>query len=78
MQSINLAPTFGGRRKSDEFHLAVNQIINTLRPMASLSVVSDHLNRAGLPTPSGLTWNRVRLNNYLRSSAMKIAAPSKS
>lgn len=74
MQSINLAPAFGGRRKSDEYHLAVNQIIKTLRPMASLSVIAGHLNRSGLPTPSGLTWNRVRINNYLRSSAMAITA----
>lgn len=70
MLSFNPMPCqFGGKLKSPNFYLACNVVIATLRPYASLRTVANHLNKAGFPTPSGLTWNRDRLANYIRSSA---------
>lgn len=65
----NAVPGFGAKLKTPEFYQAVNSILAVLRPVASLRVMADALNRAGLTTASGLEWNRLRVSNYLRTSA---------
>jgi hypothetical protein len=69
-------PQFGGKLDTAAYYDAVTSIIKVMRPMATLRTVADHLKLAGFVTPSGLTWNRERLANFLRSTA--VTAPTKS
>lgn len=62
-------PSFGGRLQTPEFYASVNGVINTLRKVASLRTIAEALNQAGLSTPTGMTWNKGRLANYLGSTA---------
>lgn len=62
--------SFGGKRMTPDYYQAVNRIIRTLRPVASLRTLADHLNQAGYQTPTGLSWDRDRLSNYLRTTAI--------
>lgn len=67
-------PQFGGKLNTAAYYDSINSIIKVMRPMATLRTVASHLNTAQFLTPSGLTWNRERLANYLRSTA--ITAPT--
>lgn len=62
-------PQFGAKLKPAQYYTTVRDIYNTLRPVASLRVISQHLNAANLTTPTGLPFNRVRLANFIRGSA---------
>lgn len=61
---------FGAKLKSAAYYAAVNSIIGVMRPLATLRTLSCHLNTAQFLTPSGLIWNRSRLANYLRNTAV--------
>lgn len=63
-------PKFGAKRMVPEFYFAIDSVVNTLRPYATLRTIADALNKAELPTPSGLLWNKDRLAAYLRPSAV--------
>lgn len=66
MHSKFKAPTaFGKPLNTASYYETVNGIIAVLRPMSSLRVTAAHLAGVGLKTPSGLVWNRDRLNNYI-------------
>jgi hypothetical protein len=65
-----ISPSFGGKLQSPAYYAGCNSIIATLRKMATLRTISNHLNRAGFLTPTGLEWNKDRLANYLRSTAI--------
>jgi len=64
----NALPAFGGRLKTDEYYLQVNQIINVLRGHSTLRVIAQHLNDQHFTTPSGRAWNRMRLSSYLKTN----------
>lgn len=63
-------PSFGGRLRTQTYYEGVNSIIHNMRPLATLRTIAKHLNTAQFLTPSGLQWNRERLANYLRSTAI--------
>lgn len=65
-----ISPSFGGKLQSPEFYASVNSIIATLRKRATIRTIANHLNRAGFSTPTGLSWTKSRLANYLRSTAI--------
>jgi hypothetical protein len=67
-------PEFGGKLQTDQYYAQTNQIISTLRGKATIRTICDHMNACGIKTPTGLTWNRVRLTNYLQSTAYAVAA----
>jgi len=69
-----ISPSFGGKLQSAEYYVGVNAIIATLRKMATIRTIADHLNRAGFVTPTGLSWTKDRLANYLRSTSVVAAA----
>lgn len=66
-------PRFGGKRNLPAYYSSVLQVINTLRPMATLRSVATALNAAGFVTPSGLPFTRDRVQAFLRFSAMPAA-----
>lgn len=63
-------PQFGGKLKQAAYYSSVNSILSVLRPTATLRVMSEHLNRAGFTTPSGLVWTRSRVASYLRTTTL--------
>ena len=71
MDAYLAKPAYGSKLRTAEFYQIVNSVINVLRPVATLQTIARHLNAQGLQTPSGLSWNKGRLTNYLQSSAAK-------
>ena len=65
------APVFGGKLRDSGYYAQVSQIIQILRDKASLRLIADHLNRNQLTTPSGLSWSRARVSEYIKSTAYK-------
>jgi len=63
-------PAFGGKTRTDEYYAQVNAIVATLRATASQRTIAEHLNRFGFRTPRGMLWDRQRLANYLRNTAI--------
>lgn len=63
------APTFGGKLKDTSYYAQVSNIIRVLRDKTSLRQIADHLNRNQFTTPSGLTWTRARVSEYVKSTA---------
>lgn len=61
-------PVFGGKLMTDEYYSHVSAVISTLRPLATLRVIAEHLNSQGLLSPRGLSWDRQRVANFLRSA----------
>jgi len=70
------APGFGAPLQTDAYYASVNQIVATLRGRATQRTICAHLNALNILTPTGLTWNVVRLTNYLQSTAYTVAAKS--
>jgi hypothetical protein len=66
-------PRFGGKLKQPAYYASVLQVIQTLRPMATLRTVANALNSAGFVTPSGLPFTRDRVQAFLRFSATPAA-----
>jgi hypothetical protein len=65
-----IKPAFGGRLQPDSYYETVNGILRTLRPFATLKVMSDKLNSCGFTTPSGKIWDRQKVSTYLRKRAI--------
>lgn len=65
-----IPPSFGGKLQSPAYYSGVNSIVATLRTMTTIRTIAEHLNRAGFTTPTGLSWTKDRLANYLRSTAI--------
>lgn len=63
-------PAFGAPRKSERYYADCSAIIRTLRPMASLKTIAQHLNSAGLKTPTGNDWTRDAVSNYARAHSL--------
>ncbi len=70
MLNENQSPQFGGKLKTAPYYEAVASIIRVLRPYSTLRTISNHLNSVGLKTPSDLIWNRERLANFMRCTAI--------
>jgi len=66
-------PRFSGKLNVPAYYTAVLQVINTLRPLATLRTVATALNSAGFTTPSGLPFTRDRVQAFLRFSATPAA-----
>lgn len=63
------APTFGGKLRDTSYYAQVTNIICILRDKTSLRLIAEHLNRNQFTTPSGLTWTRARVSEYIKSTA---------
>jgi hypothetical protein len=66
---MSVRPTFGGRLRASAYYDQVLAFITPLRETLTLNAICTALNTAGLTTPSGLIWNKVRLANFIRSAA---------
>lgn len=64
-------PSFGSKLNTQEYYSSINSIIAVLRPLSTLRTIALQLNTANFSTPSGLSWNRGRVANFLQSSAFK-------
>jgi hypothetical protein len=71
MSELRNAPSFGGKLNNPAYYTTLNSILSELRPMSSLRTIAHHLNAAGHRSPSGLTWTRERVANYLRSATLE-------
>lgn len=69
--TFDRAPVFGGKLRDSSYYKLVSQTIQVLRDKASLRVIANHLNRNQLTTPSGLSWSRARVSEYIKSTAYK-------
>lgn len=66
---MSVRPTFGGRVRAPAYYNQILAFVTPLRETLTLRAICTSLNTAGLTTPSGLAWNKVRLANFLRSAA---------
>jgi hypothetical protein len=67
MPSTHSIPQFGRPLRSPDYYELVDGLINALRPHSSLRAVANHLQAAGLRTPSNLNWTRMRVMQYIRN-----------
>jgi len=63
---MSVKPTFGGCLRPHAYYIQINALVCALRETSTLNAICAALNTAGLTTPSGLSWNKVRLANFLR------------
>lgn len=63
-------PAFGKPIKTQEYYDLVNATCRSLRPMATLRVIAQHLAALGLKTPRGMDWDRQKLATYLRKRTL--------
>ena len=61
--------TFGGRARAADYYAAIFALIDPLRSTTTLRGIAAVLNAAGLSTPSGLPWNRMRVSGFLCNQA---------
>lgn len=66
MPAVPAVPAFGQRLNVPAYYDSVQVILNALRPHSTLRIMANHLNAQGFLTPSGLTWNRRHVSNFLR------------
>jgi hypothetical protein len=64
---MSVKPAFGGRLRASAYYDQILAFVTPLRETQTLNAICTALNTAGLTTPSGLPWNKVRLSNFLRS-----------
>lgn len=70
MAHQNAIPAFGQPRKTLDYYVTVDQIVNTLRPYSTLRTVANHLNSLGLRTPGDCEWHRLHVSNYIRQRGL--------
>lgn len=67
MSSMHAIPSFGRPLRSESYYELCDGLVNALRPHSSLRAVAEHLQAAGLRTPSGKDWTRLRVAGYIRN-----------
>lgn len=67
MSLYSVRPAFGAPRKSLRYYEDCSAIIRTLRPIASLKIIAQHLQSAGLRTPLDGDWTRQSVANFVRA-----------
>ena len=65
MYDQRATPAFHGRLRQPDFYAAVVAVIKRHRRLMTLREVATKLNAASLTTPTGLSWNRARLANFI-------------
>jgi hypothetical protein len=71
MSSMHSIPSFGRPLRSSDYYELVDGLISTLRPHSTLRAVANHLQAAGLRTPSNLDWTRMRVAQYVRNRKLE-------
>lgn len=61
-------PKFGGPLQAPDYYVAVSNIIKVLRDYSTLSTIAGHLAAQGFLSPSGKTFNKQRVANFIRST----------
>ena len=67
----NAIPGFGMPLRNADYYAMVDEVITALRPHTTLRSIAVRLNEQQLETPSGLTWNRERVSQYVRHRGIK-------
>ena len=70
MSVLQARPGFGTPKMSPSYYAICDDIVRTLRPMATLRIIAQHLTDAGLLTPNGHIWDRQKVATYLRNRAI--------
>jgi len=70
MLANSAVPGFGTKLRTDSYYQSVDGIIRTLRPVATLRLISEKLNSVGFTTPRNLPWDRQRLAAYMRKKSL--------
>jgi hypothetical protein len=66
MSTLKRQPAFGKRINQDSYYENVMSIVNSLRPLSTLNVISANLNAANFTTPMGLPFTKQRVANFIR------------
>jgi hypothetical protein len=66
----NNVPAFAGKKKLPRYYEIVTGIIQTLRPMSSLSIIAQHLTAQGLLSPSDRQWDRHLVSSYIKAQKL--------
>lgn len=61
-------PGFGTPMQLPEYYEKVSALVAALKPFSTLRHIALHLNKEGFQTPSGKSWNRQTVANFVRSS----------
>lgn len=59
---------FGGKHQPDTYYADVLALVRKLQPEHTLRSLSEALNNTNITTATGLSWNKTRLANFIRSS----------
>jgi len=70
MGNQNLAPSFGGKRKTDDYYAAITAFITTLRSTTPQRQIAAMLNSAGYRSPTGKPFVRSTVANFLRKKSI--------
>jgi hypothetical protein len=69
MLANSAVPGFGTKLRTECYYRNVDDIIRTLRPFATLRLISEKLNASGFTTPRNMPWDRQRLAAYMRKKS---------
>ena len=64
-------PGFGTPLQLPLYYQNVSNIIAVLRPYSSLRVIANHLSAQGFSTPTGKTFTKQHVANFIRSTQYK-------
>lgn len=64
-------PGFGTPLQTPQYYSNVSDIVSILRPYSSLRVIANHLTAQGFFTPTGKTFTKQHVANFIRSTQYK-------
>ena len=70
MSTLQAKPGFGTPKMEPAYYEMCDSIVRTLRPMATLRTIAQHLTSAGFRTPNGHSWDRQKVATYLRNRSI--------
>jgi hypothetical protein len=70
MGNQNMAPSFGGKLKTDDYYTAVTTYIQSLRRTTTQRQIAAMLNSAGYRSPTGKPFVRSTVSNFLRKRSI--------
>ena len=65
-----MAPSFGGKLKTDDYYTTIRAYIQSLRTTTPQRQIAGMLNSAGYRSPTGKPFNRATVSNFLRKRSI--------
>lgn len=70
MSTQNAKPAFGKPKKQPDYYVQVRVFINSLRDKMTLDAIATLLNRAGYRSPTDKPWDKQKVANIMRNTAI--------